>query len=90
MHTHTNTKGLILDVEFRYTGVLMADEDLRLFQSKSGEEEIKASATATLHVPLLFESHMLESLKLRMMQWAAGLHIHYLPQWFYPQSLNVF
>lgn len=57
-------KGLILNVEFHYIGVLMTDQDLRVkFQSKSSEEEIKTSAVATLPVHLLFESYMLESVK---------------------------
>lgn len=48
------------------------------FQLKLGEKEIKASAVATVTVPLLFESSVLEPLKLRL-QWAAGLQTHHLP-----------
>lgn len=49
------------------------------FQLKLGEKEIKASAVATMPVPLLFESYVLEPLKLRL-QWAAGLQTHHLPR----------
>jgi len=36
-----------------------------MFQLKPGEAEIKASAVDTLHVPLLFEFYMLESLQIK-------------------------
>lgn len=49
------------------------------FQLKLGEKEIKAWAVATMPVPLLFESYVLEPLKLRL-QWAAVLQTHHLPR----------
>lgn len=68
--------------------ITLMDRLERKFQLRLGEKEIKASAVATMPVPLLFESYVLEPLKLRL-QWAAGLQTQHLPSWFYPKTPNI-